>query len=176
MAQSAPDFDELLTSARVSAVHLEMRDAYGVGDEAGDFANWLATGQRDVNPESEYWKPWVETISEKVNQGVEVRRARIVSEPVSDYIRYEHAGTVVNLAAGQRVRWLTCRLATDIGPPGNDLSISDGTSVLFNQFTGTSGWAKPGRELRTDPVTVQLCVSAFENVWERAVEHDRYSV
>lgn len=32
-----------------SAVHLEMRDAYGVADEADDFARWLATGERDVD-------------------------------------------------------------------------------------------------------------------------------
>ena len=38
MSQSSvPSFAELLAGARRSAVHLEMRDAYGVGDEAVEF-------------------------------------------------------------------------------------------------------------------------------------------
>ncbi|MEV7777064.1 DUF6879 family protein [Kitasatospora sp. NPDC088351] len=176
MTQSAPNFDELLKAARVSAVHLEMRDAYGVEDEAEDFANWLSSGQRDVDPEGEYWKPWAEAISEKVSQGVTVRRARIISEPVTDYIKYEHAGTVVNLSAGEQVRWLPRRLASDIALPGNDLWIFDGDKVLFNHFTGTGDWAMPGLELRTEPAVVKLCVAAFETVWERGVPHEKYKV
>lgn len=33
-------------------VDQEMRDSYGVGDEAEDFENWRRTGQRDVDPAS----------------------------------------------------------------------------------------------------------------------------
>src|SRR5882757_3229715 len=126
MSSSVPTFAELLDGAGHSAFHLEMRDAYGVTDEAEDFARWRATGERDVDPHSAAWASWVGLVQRTVARGVRVARARIVSEPVSDYIRYEHAGTVVNLGAGEQVRWLPRRQASAIALPGNDFWLIDG--------------------------------------------------
>jgi hypothetical protein len=176
MSQSEPGFDELLAAARISAVHLEMRDAYGVGDEAADFAAWKRTGERDVDPASTYWAPWVALIRRTVARGVIVRRARIVSEPVTEYIRYEHAGTVVNVEAGERVRWLPRRQASDIALPGNDCWIFDNETVLFNHFSGDGAWSEPGWEVRTEPAVARLAASAFEAVWERGIPHEKYTV
>ncbi|WP_405659617.1 DUF6879 family protein [Streptomyces sp. RK9] len=176
MLQSALSSDDLLDAARHSAVHLEMRDQYAVGDEADDFDSWLRTGRRDVDPGSEYWAPWVDMIAGAVARGVVVRRARIVSEPVTDYIRYEHAGAVVNVAAGEQVRWLPRPRAVDLMLPGADLWIFDGTRVLFNHFTGDGNWADPDMELRSEPGIVKQCVDAFEAVWERAVPHEQYEI
>jgi len=176
MPQNVPSFDELMEAAQRSAVHLEMRDQYAVGDEADDFNAWLSTGRRDTDPQSEYWAPWVDLISRAVARGVVVRRARIVSEPVTDYIRYEHASTQVNVAAGEQVRWLSRSRAVDLMLPGADLWIFDGTHVLFNHFTGIGEWANPPKELRTEPSIVKQCSDAFEAVWERAVPHETYEI
>ncbi|WP_405729298.1 hypothetical protein OG607_28180 [Streptomyces sp. NBC_01537] len=176
MSQNEPGFSELLAAARHSAVHLEMRDSYGVGDEAEDFENWKRTGQRDVDPESGYWTPWVELIRTTVARGVIVRRARVVSEPVTDYIRYEHAGTPVNVQAGEEVRWLPRRQASDIALPGNDCWVFDGETVLFNHFSGDGNWSEPGWEVRTEPAVARLASTAFETVWERGIPHEKYSV
>ncbi|MFJ6466382.1 DUF6879 family protein [Streptomyces sp. NPDC091387] len=169
-------FSELLTEAQQSAVHLEMRDAYGVGDEADDFDHWKRTGDRDADPASAYWAPWVDLIQTATARGVTVRRARVVSEPVTDYIRYEYAGTPVNIHAGEQVRWLPRRLASDLMLPGNDLWIFDGQTLLFNHFTGEGNWTEPGLELRTEPHIVKQCADAFEAVWDRAVPHDQYNL
>lgn len=176
MTQSEPDFFELLRDSRHSAVHLEMRDAYGVSDEAGDFHRWLATGERDIDPSSETWASWVAAVQEAVRRGVVMRRARIVSEPVTDYIRYEHAGTMVNLDAGEQVRWLPRRLASDIALPGNDFWLLDGKWVIFNHFTGTGEWSEPRWEFRDEPAVAGLCGIAFESVWERGTPHEKFSV
>ncbi|NED14378.1 DUF6879 family protein [Streptomyces sp. SID9124] len=169
-------FDDLLVSAQQSALHLEMRDAYGLGDEAADFERWRSTGVRDVDPESAYWAPWVRRVRDATARGVSVRRARIVSEPVSEYIRYEHAGTVVNIHAGEDVRWLARRRTSDLLLPGNDLWIFDGQTLLFNHFTGCSNWSDPGFELCTEPDVVKQCAAAFDAVWERAVPHNQYTL
>ncbi|WP_432586217.1 DUF6879 family protein [Streptomyces sp. HD1123-B1] len=176
MSQKEPGFKELLAAARHSAVHLEMRDAYGVGDEVEDFENWKRTGRRDVDPTSAYWAPWVDLIRRTVARGVAVRRARVVSEPVTDYIRYEHAGTEVNVHAGEQVRWLPRRQASDVALPGNDCWVFDGEIVLFNHFTGDGGWSDHDWEVRSEPAVAQLASSAFETVWERGVPHEKYSV
>lgn len=170
------DFKGLLEAARASAVHLEMRDQYAVGDERADFEQWRATGRRDVDPASDYWAPWVDLISRTRAGGVTVRRARIVSEPATEYIRYEHAGTHVNVAAGEQVRWLPRHQAATLLVPGADLWIFDNETVLFNHFTGDGNWADPDMELVTDPTVVRQCTTAFERIWERAAPHDQYTI
>ena len=68
-----------------------------------------------------------------------MRRARIVSEPVSEYIRFEHDVTYTNVAAGEEVRWLPRRLASDIALPGNDFWLFDERLAVFNHFAGAGG-------------------------------------
>ncbi|MFF0550809.1 DUF6879 family protein [Streptomyces sp. NPDC004311] len=175
MTQNVPDFSELLRGALRSAVHLEMRDVYGVGDEASDFEEFKRTGiHPDADPATADWGGWVPLVKETVARGVVMRRARIVSEPVTDYIRFEHTGTAVNLAAGELVRWLPRRLASDIALPGNDLWLIDEERVLFHWFTGDGDWA--GHTFNEDPETVKMVCAAFEAVWERAIPHEQYTV
>lgn len=176
MPQNELRFRDFMEAAQRSAVHLEMRDHYAVGDETEDFETWQRTGLRDADPASAYWVPWVDLIRRATARGVAVRRARVIREPATAYIRYEHAGTVVNVRAGEQVRWLPRRHASDLMLPGNDLWIFDGQQALFNHFTGEGDWAPPGLELRTEPDIVKACSDAFEAVWERAIPHDRYEI
>ncbi|GAB7186516.1 hypothetical protein ATKI12_6347 [Kitasatospora sp. Ki12] len=174
MTQKDPDYTALLRGAQRTAVHLEMRDVYGVAYEAEDFEEFRRSGRVDLDPDSEGWAGWVPLVRETVGRGVVMRRARIVSEPVTEYIRWEHALTPVNIAAGEQVRWLPRRLASDIALPGNDLWLIDDRLVLFHWFTGDGDWA--GHEYTEDPAVVKLVADAFEAVWERGTPHDRYAV
>lgn len=176
MPQNEPSFQTLLESARHFARHLELRDVYGLGDELEDFRTWQRTGERDADPASAYWAPWVDLVRGTVARGVAVQRARVVSEPVTDYIRYEHAGTPVNLHAGEQVRWLPRRQASDLALPGNDCWIFDDFAVLFNHFGGNGEWVEPGWEVRTEPAVIRLATEAFDAVWERGLPHEKYSL
>ncbi|MFD4696157.1 DUF6879 family protein [Streptomyces niveus] len=174
MSHTVPRFAELFAEARHTAVHLEMRDAYGVSSEGDDFKRWQETGERDTDPTSPYWAPWVDLVRRTRARGVIMRRARIVSEPVSDYIRFEHGGTPVNLAAGEQVRWLPRRQASGIPLPANDFWLIDDRVIRWNHFTGNG--ASSGGEINEEPDTVKLCSTAFEAVWSRAVPHDQYEI
>ncbi|MFI2215210.1 DUF6879 family protein [Streptomyces sp. NPDC020141] len=169
-------FAELLADTHRTAVHLEMRDLYAVGDEADDFESFLRTGVANLDPARSFWPQWMPLVQGAVARGVVMRRARIVSEPVTDYIRYEHAITPLNLQAGEDVRWLPRRRASDIALPGNDFWLLDDRLVQFHHFTGTGDWADDGRERTTAPAAVALCRAAFEAVWERGVPHEKYIV
>lgn len=171
-----PSFAELMDSATTSACHLEMRDAYAVGDEADDFASWRATGRRDADPDSAYWKPWVERITAMTARGVVVRRARIVTLPPSEYIRFEHAGTSVNVVAGEQVRWLPRDQATDIALPEHDLWLFDGKLARFNHFSEAGDWADPRNSITTELAEVARIAAAFEAVWQRATPHEDFKV
>ncbi|GAA0392189.1 DUF6879 family protein [Streptomyces luteireticuli] len=171
---NVPGFDELLGSARQSAVHLEMWDSYGVAEEAADFERWKATGVQNLDPASDHWKPWLDLIRETVARGVAVRRVRIVSEPVADYIRFEHASTYLTVQAGEESRWLSRSKASDLALPGNDFWLIDGKAVRFNLFSG-DGAGLEG-QYTEDPAVARLCRVAFEAVWDRAVPHEEFKV
>jgi hypothetical protein len=109
-----------------------------------------------------------------VGRGVVVHRARIVSEPVSEYTRFLYDGTFTNVAAGEQVRWLARRRASDIALPGNDFWLIDGRLIRWNHFTGEG--SSGGGEISEDPAAVKLCADAFEAVWERAIPHDKYKI
>jgi hypothetical protein len=165
-------FDDLLSRSTSSAVHLEMRDEYTPDDPV--FHDWKAGVS--INPR-ERWPDWYGLVRNTIARGVVVRRARIVSEPVTDYIRYEYDVTEgLNLAAGEEVRWLPRRQASDIALPGNDFWVFDNCLVLFNIFAGDGTWPEDGTELREEPAVVALCTNAFEAVWQRAIPHREYHV
>jgi len=174
-----PDlFRDTLAKARFSAVHFESRDTYAIGDEEADGYNrFLAGGEPDVDPDGDYWRPWVELVREAVGRGVAMRRARIISEPVSDYIRFEHALTAVNVAAGEQVRWLPRRSAAGIAVSALDYWLFDDDVVILNNFDGNGDWRTvQNMELNTDPAVVELCAESFEAVWSRAIPHPEYKI
>ncbi|PJN04475.1 hypothetical protein CG740_00715 [Streptomyces sp. CB01201] len=171
--RNVPPFAELISECHHSAVHLEMRDVYGVASEADDFAQWRERGV--ITPESvERRRSWLDLVREAVGRGVVMRRARVVSVPVSEYIRYEHAGTYLNVEAGELVRWLPRRDAATLALPGADFWLLDGRLIRFGHFTGNG--ASAGHELCGDPAVIKLCADAFEGVWERATPHERFTV
>lgn len=169
-----PTFRDLISGCTHSAVHLEMRDSYAVDYETGPFADWRAGIRHDPADRASWWRPWLDLITETVGRGVVVRRARIVSEPVSEYIKYEHSGTFTNIAAGEQVRWLPRRRASEIALPGNDFWLFDGQLVQWNHFAGDG--SSQGPEATDSPSAVKLCADAFEAVWERATPHDQYEI
>lgn len=172
MAQSLSNFTDLIRSAERSAVHLEMRDVYAVPNEDEGFAAWRRGHRLDPDDRDSWWRPWLDLVQEVTAKGVRVRRARIVSEPHSEYIRYEHSFSFTNIAAGEEIRWLPRRSASALALPGNDFWLFDGRLAQFNVFDGEGRWVHTDQS--DDPTVTALCSDAFEAVWERAVPHDKY--
>ncbi|MDT0305025.1 DUF6879 family protein [Streptomonospora wellingtoniae] len=160
-----------LAKAQHSAVHLEMRDAYQPSDP--EFIAWQSGKRLDPSADREsWWNPFLDIVAETTGRGVVMRRARIVSEPVTDYIKYEYDVTFPNVAAGELVRWLPRRNAADIALPGSDLWMFDDSTISFTYFSGVGEVVD--REVRTEPEVLSLVRSAFEAVWARAVPHEEY--
>jgi len=159
---------ELLGTAVRSAVHLEMRDSYTPDDP--DWRDWREGRRFDP---AERYREWFDLITETIARGVQVRRARIVSEPVTDYIRFEYDVTAgLNIAAGEQVRWLPRRTAADLLVPGSDFWIFDESVVVFNHFDGPGNWI--GQDRRDDEELAKRHASAFEAIWTRATPHESY--
>ncbi|MEV8313792.1 DUF6879 family protein [Streptomyces sp. NPDC059900] len=171
MPSSAPSFAELLANCHRSAVHLEMRDSYATNDR---FEAWQRGARINWDDRASWWHPYDQLIADTVARGVSIRRARIVSEPVTEYIKWEHYVTRANTTAGEQVRWLPRRMASDLALSGNDFWAFDNTLLRIHHFSGDGAVVED--EITDDPATVKLCVSAFEAVWQRATPHDDYHV
>jgi hypothetical protein len=162
-----PPFSELIGATTRSAVHLELRDSYD--PDTPQYAEWLAGTPRPVPASQE----WFDFVREHTARGVRFRRARIVSEPLSDYIRFEHEATAgLNVAAGEEVRWLPRRLGVGLCVPVNDYWVFDDRLVRFGYFAGDGTYLDD--ELTDDPAVARTCAGAFEAVWELAIPHADY--
>ncbi|MFC5145596.1 DUF6879 family protein [Streptomyces aureoversilis] len=167
-----PTIEELLASAEHSAVHLEMRDTYMPSDPA--FIAWQNGTLTDPVGGDVEFQQWLETVWAATGRGVGIRRARVFSVPESDCIRFEHYVSEANAKAGEDIRWLPRRQATDIPFPGNDFWVFDNQLVVVLHFTGDGEAAPDWLEPTRDERVLRLCTSAFEAVWERAVPHAEY--
>ncbi len=147
-----------------------MRDGYQLSG-----ANWLAwrSGRPiDAADRSTWWNPYYDLLVAAVERGAQIRRARIVSEPVADYIRFEHDVSDIHVAAGELLRWLPRRLATDLRLPGNDFWLFDEATLVVTFFSG--GGDVVGREHILDPEVIKFHLNAFDAVWERGTPHGDY--
>lgn len=158
----------LLGAAEHSALHMELRDSYTPDDT--DWLDWQAGRRFDP---AERWASWHGLVRSTVDRGVSIRRVRIVSEPVTDYIKFEYDVTAAhNLAAGEEVRWLPRHTAPWLLTPVSDFWVFDGQVVLWNQFGGDGSWV--GEERSDDPAIAKLCASSFDAAWERGIPHLEY--
>jgi hypothetical protein len=170
--EKEPTFAELLASCTSSAVHLEIHDAHLTSDPA--YQGWLA-GEADPQESARQYEAYTEVVLPAVRRGVIVRRARIVSEPVSDYVRWEHWLTdPVNVTAGEQVRWLPRRLASTLALPGNPYWVFDDRLVRFTIYGGDG--EVQGSQFSDDAGIVEACQSAFEAVWQLAIPHREYLI
>ncbi|WP_445407799.1 DUF6879 family protein [Streptomyces albidoflavus] len=144
--KTAPPFAELIAGCERSAVHLETRDVYGVPEEDADFCAFLAGQRCDQADRGSWWNDFHSTIADAVGRGVSVRRMRVVSEPVTDYIRFEYA----------------------------DLWIFDDRLVRYSIFSGGGAFVED--LLDDDPATVKSYAEACELIWKRATSHDEFTV
>jgi hypothetical protein len=116
-----PTVEDLFLTCQRSVVHLEFRDQYGRNDPLLD--EWRRGVRHAAEDWAAWWNDWYQMMFETTRRGVVARRARIVSEPVSEYVRFEYDLTSKLLAVGEDVRWLPRRQATDLALPGKRLLV-----------------------------------------------------
>jgi hypothetical protein len=163
------EFDELLGNGFTrEAIHLEMRDGYGTAVELPYMAMWAAGEHDDLR----WLDGWCRTLREHVSAGRAVRRARIVSEPLSVYQRWSYSIAHPMVTAGEDIRWVPRRLVSSLALPGNDFYLFDDRLAVFLLYGGDGMSA--GMLRSDDPADLRLCRSAFEAAWSLAIPHSAY--
>lgn len=165
---SSDELDSHFTSFKREALHLEMRDTYGTAVELPHLRKWL-NGEPD---DTEWLQEWFDTVRAGAGAGNVFRRARIVSEPVSEYQQWVLKDTHLYVEAGEDIRWTPRRLVSTIALPGNDFWLFDRELVVFIIFAGNG--LVIDYLSTTDPEAIGLCLSAFYAVWSLSIPTSDY--
>jgi hypothetical protein len=167
---SAEQRDALFDTFVRDAFHLELRDSYYVDSEDDSYRRW-----KRGEPPGDDQRPWLQRTRRLVKSGKTIRRVRVVTEPFSEYIRFEHDSTPQNVAAGEDIRWLPRHLVPQnlVFPlKGNDWWLFDDYLIAAGQFD--KGGNPTGSEITTDPAIVGQCVIVRDRLWEIAIPHSKY--
>jgi len=157
------ELNSLCRGITTSFVHLETRDSYGTEIELPHMAKW----RRGEHDDLTWLDWWLEMLRGHVAVGRTCRRARIVSEPISDYQRWTLSHVDAFVDAGEDIRYVSRPRLTSLALPGSgDFYVFDDKLVLFLHYTGNG--LNAGFEITEDPATVLTCGAAFEAVWELA--------
>ncbi|WP_329243091.1 hypothetical protein OG417_45295 [Actinoallomurus sp. NBC_01490] len=162
------DFETLAAAAEQSVIRFETRDAYD-RTEADGFDKWRETGDATNHDLGEFG----DIVQSAVSRGVRWRRVRIISRPMSEYMRWEHAVTHANIAVGEDIRWLWRDQAADLLVPAADCWVFDDRVIRWNFQRGDD--SNPHMyTFSSDPRIARDIAGAFELAWNRATPHAEF--
>lgn len=155
------DLNDLCRGIRRSFVHLETRDAYGTEVELPHMAKW----RRGEVDDFAWLGWWLEMLRGHRAAERTCRRARVVSEPLSDYQRWTMSHAQVFVDAGEDIRYVSRpRLAEVFLPGSGDFYVFDDETVLFLHYAGDG--TNASFEITDDLRVVRSCADAFVDVWK----------
>lgn len=157
------EFERLFAEFRYTAFRLETLQNYAVDYEKEPLRRFLSGEPFGHSP---ILAEWGEEVGERTRAGMRYSRVHVVTEPLSDYVRFECAWAYrPNVTAGEDVRILP--VADDEWPEGVphwDYWLFDSATLLGMNYT-PDGEMLAG-ELIEDP---ELIVSA--NLWRDRTVH-----
>lgn len=154
------ELNELCKGIGKSFVHLETRDAYGTEVELPHMAAW----RRGEADDFAWLDWWLEMLRGHRAAGRSCRRARVVSEPLSDYQRWTQSHVRLFIEAGEDIRYVSRSSLTTVPLPGSgDFYVFDDELALFLHYAGSG--TNTSFEITDDPQVIQTCREAFEAVW-----------
>jgi hypothetical protein len=159
MTTLAPGSDEwqaLFRTFRYSAYRLESLQSYGASGEDASYAAFLdgLPYQRSAGKDR-----WLDTIAQAQRHRRLMQRVHVVTEPLTDYIRYELAWAYApNVAAGEDIRIMpvTGEWPDDLPAPGGDYWLFD-SSRLYRMLYDDAGRWLGAEPVRDAGVIVHAC-------------------
>jgi len=112
-------------------------------------------------------------VRDATTAGKTLRRARVVSEPLSDYQRWAHSLTAPMVDAGEDIRWVPRDRVSELMFPGNDFWLFDDELLVFLVFAGNG--MVVDRPAKTDPNLIARCRASFEAAWALSIPHREYT-
>lgn len=165
----ADQFGTLFDTFEHTAFRLETRDRYNEPVEAEPLRRFFA-GEPD---DREWFMDWYQAVRRRSAVGKRMERVRVVTEPHSDYIRWEMDLGHLNVEAGEDIRYLPRDRARELELPEEDFWLFDSVKVARLVF-GEDDVRLP-TELITDPAEVVRRCHWRDVAWHYAVPLREYA-
>ncbi|XKK41809.1 hypothetical protein HFP72_17010 [Nocardiopsis sp. ARC36] len=166
------EFSQQFKDFKHTAWKLEVRDRYNVGKEAQDIQWFLRTGDLGREANFAQTSAWHRNVTSGRAEGKTWQRVRVVSEPLSDYIRWEHAVTRFNIEAGEDIRWLPRHHPGAAELPDFDFWLFDSEWGCLLHFDDDDVPFKS--ESIDDPATIARYCRWRDIAWNHAIPHGEY--
>lgn len=148
------EFYEAIHQFERSAFRLELQRQYLEPVEAEIFAAFMRG--ESVDPTGVY-QGWYDQVADHTRNGRTVERVRVQEEPPTPYQRFERYLDRWNVAAGEKIRYLSRDLAHQVGllpaVGSDDWWLLDSSKLIVMRFDGTGH--RIHNELVTTPEVVQ---------------------
>jgi hypothetical protein len=162
------EWGRLFRSFERSAWRLETQGIYREPNEQEHLRKFLAGEADDLDWLSE----WFDNIRTIRAAGKTFGRVRVLTEPLTDYLRFELSMTPLAVQAGEDIRVLSADRAAELGLPDHDFWLFDDRIVARMEF-GDQGFVRA--ELLTDDATVQRHLAWRETAQKHATPFTDYA-
>ena len=132
----------------------------------------MLNGRRESQNDTDWLQPWFDRVRAATRAGKIIRRARIISEPVSGYQKWVLKDSHLFVEAGEDIRWVPRSRVSTVALPGNDFWLFDDQVVVFLIFAASGQVVD--RQKTADHAAVELCRNAFEAVWKLSIPDSEY--
>ncbi|MFE7507485.1 DUF6879 family protein [Promicromonospora sp. NPDC057488] len=150
-----------------SAFRLETRDSYASPTEETAFQQFLAGESVDMG----WFQNWLASIRATTANGRAFHRVRVVSVPLSDYVRFSLGVARLANEAGEDIRYVARQDAVDL--PEFDYWLFDSRTVGKMHFDDVDTFL--GVELIEDPAVVVELNYQRDAAWHRAIPRDDFA-
>lgn len=162
------EFGEQVLAIEHSALRLELQRQYLEPVEAETLAKFTV-GIHQEPTELDFMQAWFDRVRCVTSEGKRIERVRVHDEPPTTYQRWERWIGAWNIAAGERMFYLTRARAHEIGllPAAGttDWWLLDSNRLIVMNFDDDG--RRISTELTTDPTAVQQACAW----WDLAVHH-----
>lgn len=168
MSWLSPDeFGDAVMDYARSAWRWECQGEYREPSEVAPIQAW-----REGRIEDSYrHRPWLDEVRHVRAEGRLWQRVRMLTDPLTEYLRWMLDTTFLNLDAGEDIRWISQQQAAKLGMPDYDFYLLDDERVLRLQF-GDHGLT--GAEMVTDSGDVARHRGWRDLAWDAAIPHVEY--
>jgi len=147
---------------------LETRDRYSSPVDDRTVQQFLAGENLDLG----WLAPWFDRVRAATAAGKRFERVRVVTEPLSDYKRYEMVVCRHTVAAGEDIRYLPRTRARELELPESDFWVFDSTTLALLHFTETDVFV--GAELVHDPDQVNRHERWIDLAQQHSIPYAQY--
>jgi hypothetical protein len=155
------NFGRLFETFSNSAWRWECQAEYREPHEADALRQFLAGEEPDMS----FTKDWLANVANATAEGRRFQRVRMLTEPLTDYLRFEMWAAPSNAAAGEDIRVISTAAARELDAPDHDFWLFDDAVVAIMHFDQDGMIAA---ELVDDPSTVAQYRRWKEIAWRHA--------